>query len=365
MRFDLTGYNIDNLLRTLYNKKIVIFNLNRVEHNKVSFSCFDKDAKKVKRYIHNFKVKTTLSKFKQIPRFLKLNVGIILGVFFGLIIGIFLSNYTWQIKVYGTENLSEENIINLLKENNIRVGKINRQTSEEIEYLLLNNYDILAQVSVIKRGTAIVINLSEKLVYVEEEYSPITAKFSGIITEINLVTGTTNVKVGDYVNVGDILVLPFNVNTNGEQVSVKPMAEIKANIFITHTEKLNREEVVLVRSGKEITTYSYKLKNLNLFSGKNKNSFALFETVSYNEYISGLIPLNRDVVTYYELTPTIKYNDFSLERENLIEKSRINALEKLPSTCEQIDVKSEVSVLDETMYAITTITATGVINDWI
>ncbi len=365
MRFDLTGYNIDNLLRTLYSKKITIFNVVVSDHTKVSFSCLDKDVKKVKRYIHNFKVKETMSRFKRIPKFLAINVGVILGVFFGIIAGIFLSNYTWQIQVYGTVNLDKDNIIKLLEENNIKVGKINRQTSEEIEYILLNNYDVLAQVSVIKRGTAIVINLSKKLVYVEEEFSPIVAKFSGIITSINLVTGTTNVKVGDYVNVGDILVLPFNVNTYGEQVSVRPIAEIKANIYLTNVEKIDREENILTRSGNSTTVYNYKFGRFNLFSGKNKNSFALFETVSYNEYISGLIPLNRDVVTYYELVQGVKYHDFSLERDDLIEKSRLNALEKLPSTCEQIDINTEVIVLEDSMYAITTVTATGIINDWI
>ena len=48
-------------------------------------------------------------------------------------------------------------------------------------------------------------------------------KYSGIIKEINIITGTTNVKVGDYVNVGDVLVLPFNINANGEKVyDLKP-----------------------------------------------------------------------------------------------------------------------------------------------
>ena len=365
MRFDLTGYNIDNLLKILHNKKITIFNLTIIDHTRVSFSCLDKDAKKVKRYIHNFKVKETMSRFKRIPKFLAINVGVILGVFLGMIAGIFLSNYTWQIQVYGTVNLNKNNIIKLLEENNIKIGKINRQTSEEIEYILLNNYDVLAQVSVIKRGTAIVINLSEKLVYIEEEYSPIVAKFSGVVTSVNLVTGTTNVKVGDYVNAGDILVLPFNVNTNGEQVSVRPIAEIKANIYITNVERINKEEIVLTRSGNVSTVYNYKFGRLNLFSGKNKNSFALFETVSYNEYISGLIPLNRDVINYYELVKDVKYHDFVLEREELIEKSRLNALEKLPSTSEQIDLNTEVTMLEDSMYAITTITASGIINDWI
>ena len=59
----------------------------------------------------------------------------------------------------------------------------------------MNNYDRIAQVSVIREGTAIIINLSEKLVYTEVEFQPIIAKYSGIIKDIKVITGTINVNV--------------------------------------------------------------------------------------------------------------------------------------------------------------------------
>ena len=176
MKIDLTGYNIDNLLKILYTKKVTLFNVVRNEHNKVSFEILDKDFKKVKRYIANFKVQQTLSKVKQIPKFLLANLGVILGCFVGILFYLFASNYTWQIQVYGTKDLTKSEIISVLKENGIKKGKINHQTSEEIEEILLNRYDRIAQVSVIREGTAIIINLSEKLVYVESEFEPIKAK---------------------------------------------------------------------------------------------------------------------------------------------------------------------------------------------
>ena len=361
MKIDLTGYNIDNLLKILYTKKITLFNVVRHEHNKVSFDIMDKDHKKVKRYIANFKVQETLSKAKQLPKFVLANLGIILGCFMGILFGIFASNYTWQIKVYGTEELSTNDIISVLKENGIRKGKINYQTSEEIETILLDNYDRIAQVSVIREGTAIIINLSEKLVYVEEEFQPITAKYSGIIKDINIITGTTNVKIGDYVNVGDILVLPFNLNAQGEKVSVRPLAEIKAEIFVVSKCEMNKVETKLVRTGKTSTTYNYKFKSKKIFSSKNKNSFALFETVMYNENISDLLPLNRDVCVHYELAETEVINDFEKEKQSLIDESIDEAYQKIP-VGEILSEKTETSILNDTMFAISTITIFGEIT---
>ncbi len=361
MKIDLTGYNIDNLLKILYTKKVTLFNVVRYEHNKVSFEILDKDHKKVKRYIVNYKVKETLSKAKQLPKFILANIGVILGCFIGILFGIFTSNYTWQIQIYGTEELTKNDIISVLQENGIRKGKINHQTSEEIEEILLNRYDRIAQVSVIREGTAIIINLSEKLVYVEGEFQPITAKYSGIIKDINIITGTTNVKVGDYVNAGDILVLPFNINANGEKVSVKPLAEIKAQIFVVGKCEMSRVETKLVRTGNTTTTYNYKFKNKKLFSSKNKNSFALFETVVYNENISDLLPLNRDVCVHFELAETEVVNDFEKEKQKLIDESVNKAYVALP-VGEILSEKTNTSIVNDTMFAITTIMVYGEIG---
>ena len=59
MKFDLIGYNIDNLLKTLYIKKVTLFNVEKTGRNQVSFEILDKDYKKVKRHIVNFKAKQT------------------------------------------------------------------------------------------------------------------------------------------------------------------------------------------------------------------------------------------------------------------------------------------------------------------
>ena len=361
MKFELNGYNIDNLLKTLYAKKVTLFNVERKEYNKVSFEILDKDYKKTKRHIANFKVKQTLSKVKQFPHILLNNLGVVLGCFVGVLFGIFASNYTWQIQIYGTKDLNKEDIISVLNENGIRKGKINHQTSEEIEEILLNKYDRIAQVSVIREGTAIIINLSEKLVYVESEFAPITANYSGIIKDINIITGTTNVKVGDYVNKGDILVLPFNINANGEKVSVCPLAEIKAEIYVVGKCEMKRTETELVRTGNTTTIYNYKFRNKKLFSSKNKNSFALFELVVYNENISGIVPLNRDKIVCYELTQIEVENDFEKEQQGLIEKSVALAYACLPIG-EIIKEETNTQIVSNTMFAITTITILGQIS---
>ncbi len=361
MKIELEGYNIDNLIKVLYLKKIPLSNINRIGRNHVSFEILDKHEKKVKRYIHNFKVKKTLSKFKRLPMFLLTNLGVILGCFVGVLFFFFASNYTWQIQILGASDIPVSSIIEVLKSNGVRKGKINHQTSEEIEDILLNHYDKLAQVSVIKRGTAIIINISEKLVYEAGEYLPITAKHNGIIKEINVITGTNNVKVGDYVQAGDTLVLPFNVNADGTKIPVQPKAEIKAEIYhITKTE-MPRTETILMRSGKKQTQYKYKFKTKNIFSGKFKNSFALFEVVLYNENISDILPLNRDCLTYYELVETEIAHDFENEKQVFIDENVALSRTNMP-VGEIISENTKTQIVNDTMFCLTTLTIYGIIT---
>ena len=362
MKFSLSGYNIENLLKTLYSKKVTLFNINREEYTKVSFEILDKDEKKVKRYIANFKVKQTLSKAKQFPKFILANIGIIIGLFAGIIFSVFASAYTWQIRVYGTKELTTNQILEVLENNGVKKGKINLATSEEIETILLNNYDRIAQVSVIKQGTAIIINLSEKLVYIEQNYEPVKAKFCGVVTDVNVIKGTPNVKVGDYVNAGDVLVLPFNINSKGEKVSVKPLAEITAEIYIVSKCELSKTEHVLVRTGKTTKEYKYKLFNFYLFSGKNKNSFANFEMDVYNENVSEIIPFSREVCTYYEMGLKKIEHDFEREKQSLIEQSKQKAYKDMP-TGDILNESITSSIIGDKLYACTTLTILGLVND--
>lgn len=362
MRFDLAGYNIDNLLKTLYIKKIKLSNIVRQGVDKVSFDVLDRDVKKVKRHIANYKVKLTPSFARRLPKVMLANIGIMIGIIIGIIIGTIVNKFTWQIEIFGLENLKKEEILQVLKDNNVSIGKVNMQTSENIEEILMKKYDRIAQVSVMRRGTAIIINLSEKLVYIEDIYEPIRAKYDGIITEINIITGTTNVKIGDYVHSGDILVLPFNVNSYGEKVSVRPIAEIYAEMFIIGSARVDREETKLIRTGRIKREYKYRIFNFSLFRGMNKNSFALFDLVSYNESVSKLLPLSRDVYVYHELTATTIHHDFDLEKDELLTKSRENAYIELPIG-EILDESSKISIIDDSMFAYTTIRLLGNIND--
>ena len=169
--------------------------------------------------------------------------------------------------------------------------------------------------------------------------------------------------MGDYVNAGDVLVLPFNLDANGNKISVKPLAEIKAKMFVVGSSSISRVEKVFKQTGKFITTYKYSLFNFNIYSGKNKNSFAIYETKVYNETVSDLIPFKRQKVVFYELSSTEITHNFEKEKEDLEQKSYANAQKLLPINYKLIEEKTISTIVEDVMYATTTFTINGIINN--
>ena len=156
--------------------------------------------------------------------------------------------------------------------------------------------------------------------------------------------------------------MPFNISSSGDQVSVNPIAEISGTIYVIGRCEISKTETILTESGRVINEYHYKLKNLNLFSGKNKNSFAKFYITSYNENVSDLIPLTRERVECHELVETQISHDFNLEHDDLAQKSRDLAHSNLPVTDKILSEDTVVSVENDKMFACTTITVQGLIS---
>ena len=220
----------------------------------------------------------------------------------------------------------------------------------------------IAQVSCIKRGTTLVINISPKLVYVPETYQPICAKFNGVVTSFSLVSGTMAVNIGDFVSTGDILVYPFTLDKDGNQVSVKPLAEVNAKVYLTGASKLNATSTELVVTGREHTTSCISFLNKKIFSKKLPKPFALYETKMYNQYISSVLPILKTTITYYELDYVVVNYDLVNETGRIEQESVDLAYGNLPPNSKILDEQTTSLIVSDCLYSTTTLTISTIIS---
>lgn len=360
-RIKVVGFNLDLLLNKISNNNIIVYNIERVENNVMFFSVDYKVLKKVKPLLKNCEYHINYLGLANFKSWLKTNIAILLVVPIGLVLMAISTKFVWNIKIYGAQELNSQ-VISILKDNDIKVGGLLPTDRKNVEQILLKQLPNVAQVSCITRGTTIVINISKKLVYTPETYEPIRASYSGIITNFSLISGTMAVNQGDFVSVGDILVYPFTLDKDGNQVSVKPIAEVRAKAYVVGSSKLSATQTELARTGREYTTSSITLMNKNLFSKKCPKPFDIYETCVYNESISSVLPIRRTKVTYYELDYRVVNYDLVAEQSRIERESIDLAYQNLPTNSEIFTEQTKSLVINDTLYSTTTLTISTIIS---
>lgn len=358
----VNGYNLDQLISRIHSKNIIIYDIEKTKVNAIVFSIKFTQYKYLKPLLTNYEYSIKYLGISNFKNWIKYNVAILIAIPF-IMVGMWISTcFTWNIKIYGAEGSLNNQIIQILSDNNVKVGGRLPSNNKRIEQILLNQLPNVAQVSCMTRGTTIIINISPKLVYTPETYEPIRATLNGIITNFSLVSGTMAVSVGDFVNKGDILVYPFALDKDGNQVSVKPIAEVKAKAYVVGSAKLSASTTELVRTGKEYTIFSIRFLNRNLFSTKLPKPFDIYETSVYNEYISSVLPVIRTKTTYYELGYRVINYDLVAEQYRIEQESKELAYQNLPTYSDILDEKITSVIVNDTLYSTTTLTISTIIS---
>ena len=356
------GFNLDLIINKLHLSQIPCFDIKKSDVNTMTFSVHVKYLRKVKSLLKNYNYTIKYLGLSRLKQMLTNNIPILIALPFIIVACCVSTKFIWKVQIYGGDDSLQQQVMQVLDENNIQIGKSFKYSNSQIEQLLLDQLPTLAQVSCIRKGTNIVINISKKLVYTPDTFEPIKAKYSGVITEINLIAGTMAVKVGEFVTDGEILVLPYNYDKNGELVSVKPMAEIIAKAYVVETCKLSSSTTVLSRTGKTYTTSSIKLCNKNLFSKKVVKPFDIYEISVYNENVSDVLPILRSTITYHELEYVEVSNDLNAEKGALEDKAYNTAYSKLPVNSQVIDEQRSSVIVDNVLYCTTSLTILAAIS---
>lgn len=111
-----------------------------------------------------------------------------------------LSKFVWNIEIIGLEKINSEEVYTSLEKSGLKIGalKNNIDTQKIVNDIRLEREDI-AWIGIEIEGTNAKINIVEATrkpeIINEEEYCNIIANKKGVITKINALNGTPQVKV--------------------------------------------------------------------------------------------------------------------------------------------------------------------------
>ena len=328
------GLTLERLLNLAASHDIYLWDVKRINNIVLEMKSTTRGFKELKKIVKKVGCRVEITNKTGFPFLLmklrerKMWVGGFL-LFWAIIF--FLSSLIWKIDIVGNEQTPREEIISLLKNNNITVGKIKyRLDKEDIKDLLIENYDYFSFVSVNIKGTKLTIEVKEQDLppeRVDKNYPcHIVAKKKGVIVKVVPKNGKAVVEKGKVVNPGEILITGIITSEfGGETHLVHAEGEVLA---LTRYSSIIREPIVKNEerfTGKTFTQKGIKIGDKGIQFMKGDIPFE-----NYKEFVEekSLINLEKYDIDFPIKIVTYEYREVELKevKQNIdFEKCKPNS----------------------------------------
>lgn len=353
--FVIKGLNQERFFNNL-SKRYFLFDINRYERNKTSFKVSLRQFKRVKKEIlaAGFEIlgQSKRGIFAKIFDFKK-SCAVISGILcFGVM---FACQYqcVWKIDVRGVGSEVESQMVEFIKDNFVlQKGKID---CKNLEIALTKNIDNLSFASAAVLGQTLVVHAKEGESPIQKNgsFEPITASQDCRIVKIKLLQGTLAVHESEIVRKGETIVLPYIIDTLGEQKKVEPRVEVTLETYVQVSERHYVEEMVFERTGKSYVENNLFLFGEKIYSHGSKESYDNFEIEKSEKYYvnNNILPFLYQKNVYYETQSVLKKEFYESVREQKIALAREKALQKVENcdiiikeSCEEIKELNFVTI---------------------
>lgn len=180
--------------------------------------------------------------------------GIYIGIILSAAFMLFSSMHIWEINITGNQNIKKEEILKILASHGIRVGTFIPDIDADLtaEYILLE-YSPLSSLAINVKGTVATVDVIERVQKPESEfkedgYCNLIAEEDGIITNVIAAEGHPEIKIGDVVTEGQLLINGIVENRYGAFKIVNAKGYVYADVY-----KNIEFNIPLSYSGKEYT----------------------------------------------------------------------------------------------------------------
>lgn len=334
IKLKIKGLNQERTFNNLA-KEVKVLKLDRLDKQTADLEIAPRDSKKTKEILKNANFEIISEKKTGYAKILA-NAKACFGVLIGLAIVMctYLAQFAfvWQIKIYGLEKLDNGQVLECIE--STLPSRFKPQIStQNLEITLKNNFEGISAVSVAIIGQSLVVNVHESELPDEmtSTYQPIISQYDCRITEIELIQGTLVVEIGQIVRKGQVLVQPYIIDSQGQQRHVKPMANIKADVWIEGVSEHKGAYIQRTRTGKKVTQNVVTLFGLAIYTKNSSINFSDYDLVESESMLSKnlMLPFKVKKKIYYEIKSELIESDFESVKQNYIDAAREKALQNI------------------------------------
>ena len=318
VRITVEGYYIERFINICTTNKILIWNLKREKGVKLHLNVGIQDFYKAIEVAKKLKCKIKIERKKGIPfiinKYRKRKVFLI-SLIIILVVLYVSSNYVWNIEIQVEDNLKLENIENDIQEVGLKTGiRKNKVNIEEIVNKIRLKRNDISWIGINLDGTNAIVKVVKAKeapeIINEKEFCNIVAKKAGTITEIIAQNGTAQVKVGDNVEAGQILI---QGTMEGKYTGIRyvhSLGEVKAIVKYTKTIQIPLKEERNVDTGNKETKYKINFNKFQINFYKTLSKFKIYDTIEeekkFKVFSNLYLPISVTKITNKELENNLK-----------------------------------------------------------
>lgn len=215
-----------------------------------------------------------------------------------------LSNFCWKVEVSG--DFSSQEVLQALQQCQVGVGSsLFGFSADRLENKLCAQLDAMYAV-VTRKGSALYVNIVKKKTIQPpidmHSRRDVVSTVCGKVVSVLCEQGTPVARVGDIVNVGDVLILGQRTFSDGTQTDVYALGKVVVQLSCQGFAQFSGTITETVETGKTFCANSVML------FGKSYGKTPPFDTFRAEEKQVFLYPLNVTVkkITYYETAEVTK-----------------------------------------------------------
>lgn len=299
----------EQFLNLIYSEKINLSKVQRLDINLLQIEVELRDYKKVKNISDKTKAKIKITGRKGVGFiFIKLinRISILIGGIVFIFLTYYLSTFIWGIDITTQRNIPPYNIRTELKELGVVPG-INKKNINvyDLEKKLAEKNNDVMWVRVRIYGSHLKVNIVERQEppQIQKENNPcdVIAKKDGYVTRVYTRAGTAQVKAGDVVKKGQVLIKGQQGNEENAY-DVHADGDVIADTFNESVVDISLNKHVRKRTGKKIENYYIDIGNRKFYLKKSENKFK-----KYDKIVSGSLFIKKE--EYYEIEDKIQKLD--------------------------------------------------------
>ena len=267
---------------------IYLENLKREKSTIIKASVPVKEFKNVTKIAKESKCKIKIKGKKGLPfilnRYRKRKIFAI-SLLLVLVSLVVLSGFIWNIEITGNETISSEDILNIAKSEGLETGKLKRKVDPKkiVEKIRLERADI-SWVGINISGTNVVIKIVEAdkapEVINKNDYCNIIAKKDAMIVSANAQNGTLQVKEGDVVKQGSVLIAGWLEGKYTGVRYVHATGQVMAKVWYSKKEKVYYKQNERKQTENVEKKYSINIKNFAINFYKKLSKFEIYDTIN-------------------------------------------------------------------------------------